>query len=36
MDWMAPRVEDLLAEAQTEAEEAVAEAEVTVWWGGDK
>lgn len=35
MDWMAPRVEDLLEEALTEAEEAVAEAEVTVWWGDD-
>jgi hypothetical protein len=33
MDWMAPRVEGLLEEAQTEAEEAVAVAEVTVLRG---
>lgn len=36
MDWMALRVEGLLEEAQTEAEEAVAGAEVTVWRGSGK
>ncbi|KAH0515230.1 Ubiquitin-associated protein 2-like [Microtus ochrogaster] len=35
MDWMAPRVEDLLEEAQTEAEEAVAEAEVVLVGEGE-
>jgi phosphotransferase system glucose/maltose/N-acetylglucosamine-specific IIC component len=33
MDWMAQKVEGLLEEAQKEAEEAVAEAEVIILWG---